>query len=80
MPKLKMPAFISKHPRRTLWISLVVVVLVGAGGYAYYQRVYLPKQTTDVPTMQTATARQGDLIIYASGTGTLVPAAVIFWL
>ncbi len=75
MPKLKMPAFLAKHPRRTLWISLVVVVLVGAGGYAYYQKVYLPKQTTDAPTMQTATARQGDLIIYASGTGTLVPAA-----
>ncbi|MFL7869979.1 MAG: efflux RND transporter periplasmic adaptor subunit, partial [Anaerolineales bacterium] len=65
----------SKFSRRTLWIILVVLVLAGGGGYAYYRMVYLPQQTTaDEPTMQTATARQGDLIIYASGTGTLVPA------
>jgi multidrug efflux pump subunit AcrA (membrane-fusion protein) len=49
--------------------------LAGGGGFAYYRMVYLPGQTTDEPTMQTATARQGDLVIYASGTGTLVPAA-----
>ena len=73
--KTKKSTLLSKFSRRTLWILLVVVVLAGGGGYAYYRMVYLPQQTTDEPTMQTATARQGDLIIYASGTGTLVPAA-----
>ena len=69
-----MPKF-SKVPKRAVWIILAILILAGGGGYAYYRMVYLPGQTTDEPTMQTATARQGDLIIYASGTGTLVPAA-----
>ena len=72
--KTKKSALLSKFSRRTLWILLAVVVLAGGGGYAYYRMVYLPQQTTTEPTMQTATARQGDLVIYASGTGTLVPA------
>ena len=69
-----MPKF-SKVPKRAVWIILAILILAGGGGYAYYRMVYLPGQTTDEPTMQTATARQGDLIIYASGTGTLTPAA-----
>ena len=75
MSKTKKPAFLSKSSKRVLWIVLALIVLAGGGGFAYYRMVYLPAQTTDEPTMQTATARQGDLIIYASGTGTLVPAA-----
>jgi len=67
----KKPAFLF---RRTMWIILVVLVLAGGGGFAYYRMVYLPQQTTDQPTMQTAIARQGDQVIYASGTGTLIPA------
>jgi HlyD family secretion protein len=70
--KNKKPAFLS---RRIIWILLIVLILAGGGGYAYYRMIYLPQQTTDLPTMQTAIARQGDLVIYASGTGTLVPAA-----
>lgn len=70
--KIKMPAFLT---RRAGWIFLAIVVLTGGGGFAYYRMVYLPSQTTDEPTMQTATTRQGDLVIYASGTGSLIPAA-----
>ena len=73
--KSKKSTLFSKFSRRTLWIILAVVVLAGGGGYAYYKLEYLPNQTTDEPTVQTATARQGDLVIYASGTGTLIPAA-----
>lgn len=73
--KIRMPAFLSKVPRRAVWIILAIIVLAGGGGFSYYRMVYLPNQTTDEPTLQTATARQGDLVIYASGTGTLVPAA-----
>lgn len=73
MPKkIERPAFLS---RPTWWVILAIIVLASGGGLAYYRLVYLPTQTTDEPTMQTATARQGDLVIYASGTGTLVPAA-----
>jgi len=72
MAKSKKSAFSPKH---ILWIIIIVAILAGGGGYAYYRMVYLPNQTTDQPTLQTAVARQGDLIIYASGTGTLTPAA-----
>ena len=65
---------IKKMSKKTLWITLVVVLIAGAGGYAYYQKSVVPAQVTDEPTMQTAKVRQGDLTLYASGTGNLIPA------
>ncbi len=62
-----------RSPKKITWIVLILLLLAGAGGYAYYQLVYLPAQTSsDEPAMQTATVRTGDLVLYASGTGTLV--------
>ncbi len=75
MPKLKMPAIFSKLPGRLLWIVLSVVLLLSTGGFAYYRMVYTPSQQTNEPTLQTATVRRGDLVLYASGTGTLTAAA-----
>jgi len=75
MPKIKMPTFLSKFPKRILWIILAVVILVSAGGFAYYRMVYTPTQQTDEPGLQTATARRGELVIYASGSGTLTAAS-----
>ena len=63
--------------RRTVWIVLILVILGGGGYYGYY-KWYVPAHTTTTAatqTMQTATARQGNLVLYATGTGTLVPAA-----
>jgi len=63
----------SKRSTGAIAILAVVLILAGAGGYAYYTKVYLPDQTsTTTNTLQTATVRQGDLVIYASGTGTLI--------
>jgi len=60
---------------RRVWIIITILVLVFSGGYAYYTYQYQPPQeTSDEPELQTATVRRGDLIIYASGTGTLIPA------
>ena len=71
-----MTKILSKLPKRVLWIVLAVVVLAGAGGFAYYQMIYTPAQEqTDEPGLQTATVRNGDLVIYASGSGTLIAAA-----
>ncbi len=41
------------------------------GGVAYVQMNSTDTQTTTTDTLQTTIARKGDLIIYASGTGTL---------
>lgn len=64
----------SKRSTRVILILVAVLIVAGAGGYAYYAKVYLPSQAASAATatMQTATVRQGDLVIYASGTGTLV--------
>jgi RND family efflux transporter MFP subunit len=59
------------------WIVLIVLLLVIAGGgYFYYNNVYLQAQEpAEEPQLATAQATRGDLIITASGSGTLVPAA-----
>ncbi len=63
-------------PKRVLWIALVVIVV---GGVAFGAYIYLhPAQTaasTTTGTLQTATARQGDLVLEASGAGYLVAAS-----
>jgi len=60
---------------KRFWITITILVLVFSGGYAYYTYQYQPSQeTSNEPEMQTATIRRGDLVIYASGTGTLIPA------
>ncbi len=66
----------SRLPKRTLWIILAVIVLAGAGGFTYYRMFYnTPVEQTDGGELQTATVRRGDLVIYASGSGTLTAAS-----
>jgi len=76
MPKLNTPAFLTKLPKRILWIVLIIIVLAGAGGFTYYRMFYNnPTEQTNENELQTATVRSGDLVIYASGSGTLVAAS-----
>ena len=57
-----------------LWIVLAGF-LVSTGSFIYYKLVYQPNQLANQsPVMQTATVRQGELVISASGTGTLTAA------
>jgi RND family efflux transporter MFP subunit len=72
LKKIKFPSFISSLSRHTWWIILSALVLVSACGFAYYRMVYTPAQAEDEPGLQTATVRRGDLVLYASGTGTLL--------
>jgi len=62
---------------RKLLITLVVLAVVTGGAYVYYLRWYLPAQAAPAPTLQTARVRTGDILITASGTGTVVPAAQV---
>lgn len=54
-----------------LWIILAIF-LIGSGSLSYYKLIYQPRQAaSNTSVMQTATARRGDLVLSASGTGTL---------
>ncbi len=67
----------SKKPLGILrWVIFGgLLVLLAAGGYVIYVRA-IPNETASVSTstLQTAVARQGNLIIEASGAGTLISA------
>ena len=62
----------ARFSRKFLWIAAAAVVMLGAGGFAYYKVVYQAAQTSAEPALQTATVRQGELAISATGSGTLI--------
>jgi multidrug efflux pump subunit AcrA (membrane-fusion protein) len=64
--------------KKGFWFIIVSVIVLGVGGYFYYNNVY----SADTPEegaapLQTAVARRGDLTIFAGGAGQVVPAAEI---
>jgi RND family efflux transporter MFP subunit len=68
---MKKKGFASK---KTRWILASIIVLAVAGAATYY---YTSLAQTSVPTetpVQTATAFRGNIVLQASGTGTLTPA------
>jgi len=72
-PKLReKPSFLGIRRNLLLWIVLAVF-LVGSGSFSYYKLIYQPRQAaSNTSVMQTVTARLGDLVLFASGTGTLI--------
>jgi HlyD family secretion protein len=65
--------------RPVFWIVLAVLVLAIAAG-AYYYATSLQAKTAAAaaqPALQTAIARQGNLVLRASGTGTLIAASEV---
>ncbi len=69
----------AKGIKRVYWIIAAAVVILTAGAYAGYRFWYLPSQDieSEDSSLQTATARRGDIILYAAGAGELVPAAEV---
>jgi HlyD family secretion protein len=68
---LKQRTFFSTINRKTIWI--VAILSLMAAGYAYYSKVYMPTRTsTRSSTTPTTVAQRGDLVVSASGTGTLI--------
>ncbi|MFN2119325.1 MAG: efflux RND transporter periplasmic adaptor subunit [Anaerolineales bacterium] len=49
------------------------VIIIAAAAYAYYRYAYQPAKAARSPALATSVVRRGDLILSASGTGTLTP-------
>ena len=64
---------------RKYWIIAAAALLLVAGAFAAYRWWYLPSQVVEgeESSIQTATARRGDITLYAAGAGTLIPAAEV---
>jgi len=68
--------FLSKTSSRRVAIVIALAILIGAGGYVYLRLT--SSKTTSVTTgssLQTTKAITGDLVLFASGSGTVSPAA-----
>jgi hypothetical protein len=63
----------SRTFKKLWWIVLFVLVLAGGGYYGYYRWQQTQTAAAQTETLQTATARQGDLVIRASASGTPGP-------
>lgn len=58
-----------------LFTAVVLIAGLLGGGYFVYSRMTLSQSTTtDETQVQTAKATTGDLVLYANGTGTTIPA------
>jgi HlyD family secretion protein len=64
-------AFFSTSNRKTIWIAALILILA-LGGIAAYSGLSPAAQTTSGSEVQTAVAQRGDLVVSASGTGTLI--------
>jgi multidrug efflux pump subunit AcrA (membrane-fusion protein) len=65
--------------KRNIWIAVIVAALVVlAGGFWWFSTSGgAETETTESAEVQTAVARRGDLVIYASGAGSVIPATEI---
>lgn len=60
------------------WIAVVAVILLGVSGFLAYSVLgQSDSEETTEPQMQTAVARRGDIVIFASAAGSIVPASEI---
>ena len=62
---------------KKFWISVAIIVIILGSAYAYSRATRNEDQAADTPPLQTSVVRQGDIIVSASGTGSLIPAAEV---
>jgi len=66
----------SKTSSRRILTIIVLAILIGGGGYAYLRFTSSQKTVaTNGNSLQTAKATVGNLVLFASGTGTVSPVA-----
>jgi multidrug efflux pump subunit AcrA (membrane-fusion protein) len=63
--------------KKGFWFIVVLVIVLGVAGYFYYKNVYSAGTSEVTPPVQTAVTRRGDLTIFASGAGQIIPASEI---
>ena len=64
--------------RKAIRLAAILMILAGfmGGGYLIYSRVASSQTSTaNATSLQTTKAIVGDLVLYANGTGTVIPAA-----
>lgn len=57
---------------RTIWILSILAVIAITGGYFYYSKISSNSTTSNSLQTQTAVVRRGNLVVSASGSGTLI--------
>ncbi len=58
---------------RAFGLLAMLLIIALAGGYLYYSKIVVPRQAaSQTSTVQRAVVRRGDLVVSASGTGTLI--------
>jgi RND family efflux transporter MFP subunit len=74
--KIENSRLLSRVPKKLTRFVLIIITLSIIGSAIYFPVIALTAKGTTESTeaLQTAVARTGDLVIYASGTGTLIAA------
>jgi RND family efflux transporter MFP subunit len=54
------------------WILIVVILAAAGGGYYYYRQSATTAEAATTTPLQTATVKRGNLVISASGTGSVI--------
>lgn len=63
---------------RYIWIALGVILFIVVGGYFGYDYFITEnEEVSETPTVQTAVARSGDLTVFATGAGQVIPASEV---
>ncbi len=70
--KIEKSRLFKRFGRKTWWGLALVLILAIGGGVTYFQMNATETQTTETETLQTTVARKSSLVIYASGTSTLI--------
>ncbi|MFZ0533440.1 MAG: efflux RND transporter periplasmic adaptor subunit [Anaerolineales bacterium] len=54
------------------WISIIVLLAAAIGGYYYYRQSTTTAEAASATPLQTSTVKRGNLVISASGTGSVI--------
>lgn len=63
--------------KKLFWITIFIILVLGAGGYYLVSASTNADDESSEPALQTAVARRGDLIIYASAAGEVVASTEV---